>query len=196
MAVKSMSNGGDTAAILQMQALSQLASSFQGGYLEGRKREDGKLTNADVVEYLAEGGRDISATDEDSDDGARLMRDRYEERLLVLSQKKVPLKKGASGIKGAVSGLTENKMNDSAAASGIRAAIKLVQSRLAERVEAGVDREGQRKPVTPAYATWRQGKYNVAIGEILKASGQLLNNLKAGRIVLSKGATIKTLLGL
>ena len=183
---KTISNGGDKAVARQMAALAQLASSSIGGRLQGRMRNDSDLTNAQVIDHLAEGGRDMRATEEENDDGARLMVATYNERLRTFArgQSKMVGKPITPAMIAA-----DRKMNDSAADARIKMWLLSIREILSGRIESGEDNEGVKTEVTPEYAAQRQRDYGISPSEVFTASGQLKNDVETAVARTVKGKT-------
>jgi hypothetical protein len=198
-AITTHTNGGDIAAMETMAFLAELGARPRGAAFRSKRREDPSVTNAQIIGWLADGietkdkgtiVRDIRPTDTDSDDSARLFRDRIENRLKILAKPRAARKIKSGKLKGKVR--SRQKIVDSAAASALRAAARLVKDRMEERVNLQKDNQGNqlKPPMSDEYATWRENEYGVPPSEALEASGQLLNNLAAGTITIIKGQTL------
>jgi hypothetical protein len=198
-AVTTHTNGGDVAAMEMMAFLAELGARPRGAAFRSRRREDSSVSNVQIIEWQGEGvttrnhgtiRRDIRPTEDDSDDSAKLFRDRIENRLRVLSKprgaRRIKRGRRAGQIKG------RQEIVDSAAASALRAGARLVKDRMEERVNLQKDNSGGslRPPTSTSYANWREDEYGVPPSESLEASGQLLNNLASGSITIIKGQTL------
>jgi hypothetical protein len=200
MAFTAKTNGGDQAALDIQMFLAQLGARPRGVIFKGRKRDENKsITNADIISFQAAGiktrehgtiVRDITPTEDDSDDSAKLFADRIENRLRILAKPRAArrIKRGrrAGQIK------SRQEIVDSAAASGLRAGGRLVKERMEERVNRQQDNSGSklRPPTSEEYAKDREDEFGVPPSEALEASGQLLNNLADGSLTLVKDKTL------
>jgi len=152
-----------------MKELEKLCSAFQGVELPGHSREEGSLNNADIIDYLAEGGRDITSNDEDVELAALAFVAEAEPFLQRAAQSQTPPSAGkASSVSG----------------KAWRAAGLVVLFKMRDRVEAGQNSDGSSKPVSERYAEWRLKKHSIPKHVIFKATGQLLTNLSGGKAAL------------
>jgi len=157
---------GPNKAQNMMNALGKMGAAYRGIEMHGlgRQGQGERGTNADVKEWLAEGGRDIGPNDEDAKKAAEEYVKVAEMFLRQQTDKKPPSAQAAN----------------MASAKAFRDAATVVQKILAGRVDKGEDKDGNVKEVTEAYAKARAAKYGIpdSTSEILKASGQLLANLQ------------------
>ena len=156
------------------RALGLIGDSFNGIELAAKMREDGKLKNGAVIDYLADGGREIRPSAEEVDVAAFAFVKVAEvgleavKKSISMDSAKLKLNPGVAAKARSVS------------AKAWRAAAKVAQKAMKERVQKGINRDGTRDPVSPLYAEQRQKKYGIPPGVIFKATGQLLANLGGG----------------
>lgn len=162
-------------------ALGSMGSAYRGIVMNAHTRSDGKKTNADVVEYLAEGGRDITATSDEKSEAAMAFVAVAKKMLAMYAAKAAAAK--PTSMKTAQAQASDKKAKaiakaKQAAALAFRAAAKVIQGKLQARIEAGEDNEMHVTPVSPEYAKARSKKYGIPESEdiVLRASGQLLDN--------------------
>ncbi len=172
-------NGGDVSAMNQMAFLRDVAEAPKGAIFKGRQRvERPGLTNADIIEFQAEKGRDIQPNQDDANDAGSVFQIKLNERLIQLSK---PFKSGKR--KGQIRGGKQTQINRIASRNALRAAMVFIQARMVERITSQMGSDG--KPldeVGKEYAKKRQEKYGVPTSAVLKATGQLLNNIENGSI--------------
>jgi hypothetical protein len=184
-----VSQSGLEEANALMRTLMAMGAAYAGIAGRGFRRDDGKANNAEVVKYLEKGGRDIRPTDEDSMAAGVLFAETARQTLQRVANKstKIPT---ASGVGAAVKSMQsfDRLQANQAMAKALRRAATLIQKKMNERVDQGKDNSGSSaKPVTEEYAKQRQSKYGVPADTVLKASGQLLDNLTGtGGLILSK----------
>ena len=182
--------------------LQKLGASTKGIALYAESRaEDSRLTNADIINFQAEGvrtkrgtiKRDITPTEGDADAAAKVYLKRAERTLRTLTNKRKGLtlsgkpRKVKGKAVGVNKGVTVQSMANSAQASGLKAAGNLIVERLRKRVLEQIDNDGTiLQPVDPDYADRRFLKYGVPDESVLTATGQLLRNLERGKLRLSK----------
>ncbi len=159
----------------QMLALSQLEAAYTGVYLPGHRRDEGGtgISNGEVIDYLADGGRDIRANERDVDKCARAFVTVVELGLMKVRDqpKKMQLQKARQ-----------------LAAKAWRAAGMAMKAIMLERVESGTDNTGgAARALTGDYIDFKNRKYGQAA--IYKATGQLVSNLAQGpgALRLSRG---------
>ena len=185
-----------------MQSMSAM-TDITGAYLAADNREENpSIHNGDVIQFLAgndkEGRpsgnhrgpiRNILPTKADSDAAAKKYLDRMENRLKVLGSKSTW--KQYKGLKQISA--QDKKAAHQAAASGLRLAMQHLSSVMADRVESN-----NYEKVSENYAAWREKKYSIPHNIVLRASGQLLANLKGARvrIVTNKSSGILGRIGL
>ena len=147
-------------------ALALMNSAYRGIVMNGlsRKGEGEKGTNADVKEYLAEGGRDIGPNDEDGEKAAAAYAVIAETFMRLQNEKTPPTQ----------------AMANNWGKKAYTAAAEAVNAEMAKRVDKGEDKDGQVIEVTPEYAKWRAKEFTMpdSTNIVLKASGQLLANLQ------------------
>ncbi len=192
---------GMDGAVELLTALGNLGSNVTGISLNAKERdENGSITNADVVNFLAgcdkdgepadHSGpvRDIRPTDEDSDEAAQIFIDKVTRRF-NMRKKRGGFKKKWSKAARAKFVARGKKMADDATMMGLRAAGRHIKKIMSERVQ-----RGEYDKVTESYATARERKYGVPRSSVLKASGQLLRNLEGAQLKIHKkggGLTFK-----
>ncbi len=161
---------GMKTAARMMRFMAFLGAEYRGIEKRGRTREStfgyGIETNADVKEYLAEGGRDLGPNDEDAEDSAKAYVAAVMKHLSFMKKGKVNVTAAAK----------------QAQAKSLRAAALAVSKNWVARIEGNEDKDGNSDEVTPEYAKVRARKYSMtdSTSVIFKASGQLLADL-AGR---------------
>ncbi|MCP4640651.1 MAG: hypothetical protein GY851_09470 [bacterium] len=170
------SKGMDKVAA-QMALLANLGATVKGIALHGATRKGG-MDSGDVIGFLAEGGRDISPTEDDSDEAAQAYLLKVEERLRMMKSKGwVTSRKGQVAIvKGAE--LEGKRAAGGAQSIALREAGKVMTKILRDRVTQQTTNDGNKADaVSPAYATWREYKYQVPKSTVFRATGQLLAEL-------------------
>ena len=134
----------------------------------GADRDDGR-TMAEVVSYLAEGGRSIYASDADQTDGMEAFADE-----LVRQMDRIGDRTSIGDIE---------RYARAGIVGGLRKGAKLLVERMAKRVEAQrTTSGGTARPVTTAYAKRRERKHGVAQSAVYVASRQLADRLLKGTI--------------
>jgi len=150
-----------------MLALGKMGAAYRGIEMHGRARQGAgeRGTNADVKEWLAEGGRDIGPSDEDAQKAAA----EYVRVAEQFMRQQVDTKKPPSA-----------QAANHASAKAFRRCAAIVQRILADRVDKSEDMDGQADAVTKAYAKARAAKFGISDdqNQVFKASGQLLGNLQ------------------
>lgn len=136
-----------------------------------RKGAGEKGTNADVIDHLRDGGRDLGPSKEDAQKTAA----EYTKRVKIFLRQQKDTKKPPSTAK-----------TNQAGAKALRAAAAIVQKVLVNRIEKSEDMDGQVNHVDPTYAKQRERKHGVPKGEVFKASGQLIADLARGTGKLTK----------
>jgi hypothetical protein len=160
---------GDKRAMKLMKYMQKLGSTVKGAEYRGRKRSgehDQKgLNNAQVIEYLKDGGRDIDKFNSDEADKI------VGEYALEIERRMQRITEGKNDI------TVAQVFADEAAAyrKAVKAALEMYQA----RIEAGKDADGNTKPVTKEYAKWRANTFGVPndTSLLFKASGQLLSDV-------------------
>lgn len=156
-------------------------AAYSGCHYRGSTRDDGKA-NALIVRYLADGGREIR---EFSDKVAAEFGEAWKSEVERRVNRMAPAESVAQARQKA-------RANS---AAGWRKAARLVMERLSRRVNTGMDADAQGNDkaadkVDPNYAKSRQAKYGIPEEAVLKASGQLLDDVNpthVGAIVLDRG---------
>lgn len=162
---------GITQALAMMEA-TEAGADWDGGL---RTSSDGSgpiQSNARILKYLADGGRDIRPDDSDGNKAVKLYVNQLTKRLQQIGNM------GKSGP------LTAEKQITAGITAGLRDAAKFIAKTMYERVKAGVDNTGTKKDVTPEYAAQRHRKHGIAnsVGIVFTATLQLANALQRGRI--------------
>ena len=190
MKLTTKSKGLDSVSLIT-QSLAVMTTGITGAYLNADTREeDSSIHNGDVIQFLAGNNkagrpsashkgpkRSILPGQADNDKAAAIYVKRLENRLRVMARKR-----------GTISGVKEfrrkrklsaddKKAADSAAASGLRLAMKSLQSAMVNSIEFGSHAQ-----VTERYAIARERKFGTPHGVVLLASGQLLVNLQGARV--------------
>lgn len=132
-------------------------------------------SNADVVEYLRLGGRDITPNESDVNHTGQIIRDRVAAHMAKTGKTTPngPVKPAPPPEKRALAGL----------ASGLRKGAKYNADRMTRLCEAGSTNSGApAERVTTAYGQRRLSKYGVNPQSVYFASGQLLNDLIRGKV--------------
>jgi len=160
-----------------------------GAAFKGKRREENKsVNNAQILSWLAEAAtpRNVLPTEDDAHAAAEVFRDRLGNRLRVIAKRNPAFNSLRSTT---IFRSAKTKKNAEAAlASALREACKKVAAILANRVSSQQGNDGSGLAhVTPEYAAARKRKYGVDEGSVLKASGQILENLEAGTIRIIKG---------
>jgi hypothetical protein len=186
-------------AVEMMALIGNLGSDIQGVELHGlaRKGANEKGTNADVKEYLAEGGRDLGPNDADAKKAAEAYVAVVQRYLKSITQRVKPMprlgtKAHAAAVKRQArvkKAQAKGKKGASQAdARAFRKAGKAVAAIIAKRIEKGEDMNGQVKPVGQDYAAQRALQHSMPDDThiVFIRSGQLLANYAAGRLKLVK----------
>lgn len=168
----SVKGGAEAQAFLQMLAVCSAANASASWLAE--KRTDGNASNGEILKYLADGGRDITPTDEDLGRYAKIWADEVTRQLDRRSKLAATGKTLVNVQSTARAGIT----------GGLRKAAMAYAETLAFRAKAGIDKNGVMKPVTEAYAAQRHRRHGVAndTSVVFKASLQLINNIITKRI--------------
>lgn len=155
---------GLSKAKAQMDWLAKMGARISGVHLPGSARNDTGATNGEIIDYLAEGGRDIRADQEDADKAAMAFKVQVE--LALNKIKDVP--RGSAKVQ-------------QEAAKAWRAAGRVIKEIMRERVDQGkVQGGGDASKVSEDYAAQRLRKYGIPEDIVFKATGQLLSNLSQG----------------
>ncbi len=158
-----------------MIALGKMGAAHKGlvAHATDRKGEGETGTNADVMGYLADGGRDIGPSEDDAKAAAEMYIKHVEAFLRLQTDTKKPP--------------SAQRVNN-ASGRAFRAAGKVIGKILTDRVDKGEDMDGQVKPVGQDHAAARAIARNMPDDTyiVLKDTGQLLADLAAGRVKLVK----------
>lgn len=175
---------GMAAAQAVLDAAAKLGSNIGGAELLGKPRLDRPgMTNADVEDFLRQGGRDFcKPTKALEGEIGRLMERRFAKELARVQARNKKQKKPVKMTKGqatAVCGIA------------VKAALQHWMKWAADNIDAGRTADGgQADKVDPIYAARRQKKYNVPTDAVGKATGELYENLTdKGAIRVLKHAT-------
>ena len=166
--------------ILQALEATQAGADWDGGerdYKGNRKAPSKIPSNAEVVEQLSKGGRDLGPSPADQQKAAELLSDELVKKLNRAGTTVTSTKKGTIT-------LTAERMAEDGLTGGLRKAAKHIAAQMYDRLQKGVDINGGRKPVTEAYARSRHLEYGVADSTslIFIASRQLGEALQTGKI--------------
>jgi hypothetical protein len=156
---------GDEELRLFVEAVKAAVDTHAGAAWEGGIRPDG-LGNSKLIEYLADGGRDLSPNDED----ATAATNAYATDVL----RHIDLASKSTGK-------TANPDNIARAGivGGLRKGITLIADRMRKRLEKGEDNKGRRTPVKDDYAKARQKKHGVNKDAIYVATGHLADAMQS-----------------
>jgi len=182
-----------------MSLIGNLGSDIQGVELHGvdRKGKNEKGTNADIKEYLAEGGRDLGPNEADAKKAAEEYVKVVQRYLKSITQRIKPMprlgtkahaaavKRQARVKKAQAKGKKGASMAD---ARAFKKAGKAVAALITARMEKSEDMHGQVIPVTQDYAAQRALDTDMPDDTyiVFRRSGQLLANYAAGRLKLIK----------
>jgi hypothetical protein len=153
-----------------MAFMAFLGAEYRGIEKVGKTRSSmfgyGITTNADVQEFLAEGGRDLGPAEDDAENAAQAYVDTVMKHLTFM-------KKGKVNVPAA---------ERQAQAKALRAAAMAVSKIMVNRIEKSEDMDGPADEVTEEYAKARARKFSMSDdqSQAFKASGQLLADY-AGR---------------
>ncbi len=176
-------------AITQM--VEQLVASRADGYVQDTTRKGGKVTNGELLGYLADGGRDITPNPADQKKFAETFRDEFAQKMTLEArtyntkdrQVKGKLIKGKSGV------VSTERATKQGTVSGLRKALKLWAKMMKTRIKKQVDNTGGAlKPLKlneqgySAYARKRKKEYGVNVKTLLVASRQLAEAIHKGKI--------------
>lgn len=146
-------------------------------------------THSEVIQYLADGGRDISPNEEDALEAGKIINDRVAKHLTATGRKTPdgPKKPARPPEKKALGGLS----------AGLFDAAKKQAANMTDRIESQTTSSGgTADAVTDEYAERRQRKYNVNKSVVYVASSQLANALIKGKVQLFlANADVSGLLG-
>ncbi len=150
-----------------------LSKSNSGGEWYSDARQNPKdPSNKQIIEYLAEQGRDIRANIQEQEDAAQLFANeivRQMSRVGRVTKNKVKI--------------TAEQQAKAGIIGGIRKAMKYIAGSMSERVKSGTTNdESKAKAVTEKYAKQRKRKYGVAESVVYIATRQLATALLEGKI--------------
>jgi len=169
----SMKATGMNKARNMMAALAKFGAAYTGIEVgaDARKGLGEKGTNADVTEWLAEGGRDLGPSEKDATAAAKMYVKHAEKFLRMQTDTKKPPSARAA---------------NQACGFALRRAAEVIRDIMTDRINKGEDMNGNIKKVTKAYATARAAEFEMADDQmqVFKASGQLLANFASGRAKL------------
>jgi hypothetical protein len=165
------------AAVTRM--LGMLTAAKGHGQLDVGERTDTKHSNAEIMDFLAEGGRDIrpSTNKPEIQKSAEAFTNEYV-RQMNLAKNTVKASEVAAKKAFRVGMLT-----------GLKKAMQEHVRGLKERLKTGRDNYGARKPVTEEYAKARKSKYGWAEDVIFIATKQLGEAILHGKIKVDPGDT-------
>lgn len=163
--VQPMKVTGDEELRLFVEAVKAAVDTHAGAEWHGGIRPDG-LGNGELIEYLADGGRDLTPNDED----ATAATNAYATEVLRHIDK-------ASKVTGKTS--NPDNIARQAISGGLRKGIMLIAEIMRKRLERGVDNKGKRTPVDEEYAKARQRKHGVNKDAIYVATGHLADAMQS-----------------
>ena len=151
-----------------------------------RESEDGSgpiMSNARVLKYLADGGRDIRATpgtsegDKDQQDAAEALSGEIVKQLNLVGKTFTNTRTNKTRV------LTDERQLRAGLSDGLKKAAKLIARRMYDRLKARRTNDGgQAKEVTEAYARQRKSKHGVAENVVFIATRQLAEALQKGKV--------------
>lgn len=145
-----------------------------------RRGEKRVSNNRQVVDWLADGERDIRPTEKDATDAAKkFVASVYRYMQIVSKSKKRILKAGPELDAAVAKAQAAGKLKaNNASAKAYRAAAMVIKQRMLDRVESGkVNTGSDADKVTKTYAKRRAKKYGIPDDVVFKATGQLVENL-------------------
>jgi hypothetical protein len=154
-----------------IKALEKAGSSIKGVALHSRNRDDSSASNAQILEWLKEGGRDfVTNSSEDNEALAKVAAAEIERRLNTALSKK------AVASKAAETGREASQVATEISAAYHMAAMKKYMEQISDRIRSQKSNNGSLKPLSESYADWKKKKVGNAepIGVL---TGQLLDNL-------------------
>jgi DNA-binding transcriptional MerR regulator len=154
-----------------IKALEKAGSSIKGVALHARNRDDSSASNAQILEWLKEGGRDfVTNSSEDNEALAKVAAAEIERRLNTALSKK------AVAAKAAETGREASQVATEISAAYLMAAMKKYMEQISDRIRSQKSNNGSLKPLSESYAEWKKKKVGNAepIGVL---TGQLLDNL-------------------
>ena len=191
--------GGASGYVQGMDSMTEMLSFLQsiGGKIAGavmvsKRREDGRATNTQIMDYLAEPergpSRDLRPTEQDHADAAVIMKEAITKKLQMMSKRGKPLKRWDETRRAQF--VANGKIEaEKIAAFALRKAGRMIKDRMVQRLN-----NGMWAPVTPEYAARRLAKYDVSPTAVFKATGQLASNINDGHIKLIRKPELMTIL--
>lgn len=173
--VQPMKVTGDEELRLFIESVKAAVDTHAGAEWHGGIRPDG-LGNSELIQYLADGGRDLSPNDADATAAtnayATEVLRHIDDESKYVGKDRSPENIARAGIMG-----------------GLRKGIMLIADRMRKRLENRVDNKGKRTPVKDDYAKARKKKYGVNKDAIYVASGHLADAMLSRNYKIYFGKT-------
>jgi hypothetical protein len=154
-----------------------------------KPRTDSRLGNGDLIDYLADGGRDIRPDDKDATDATNVYATEVLRQIDRNTKNELYNAKHASaiaaGTKKARNIKELSELTKAGIVGGLRKAIGLLANRMAERAanQKNTNRSMMRR-VSEAYAKRRKKDHGVSENIVYTASGQLGDALLEKRYII------------
>ncbi len=180
-----------------LEYLRQFGTGITGASMKARTREEnGSLDNADVINYLAEGGRDIRFNESERNRMTDIFTLEVRKKLAAIikrnnriSKQLIKQKAGFKYKRPIAKPILAQKAAKLASVIGLRKAMAWGKETLTMRVMTqDTTEDGAAKEVTAKYAKQRANKYSLPddTSLVFKASGQLIDNLSRGSIKIHR----------
>jgi hypothetical protein len=173
--------------------LQGLGSNIAGCILPAKRRQDGGVTNADIIEHQANPlngpSRDLRPTEEDKAESTQIIKAAIMAKLQMISKTGKRYKRWDEA-KSKAFVARGAKDADKIMSLALRRAGQAMKARMLDRLNGGGF-----EPVGETYAARRQAKYGVPPGAVFKATGQLLSNIADGHIRLIRKPELSKILG-
>ena len=156
----------------------------------GQERTGEKVNNAEVIEFLAKGGRSLYPSDKDMQKAANIFTDELIKHMKREARKTTVIKAGGKGLDKQIKKATGNKNNSAGArqarqgiTSGLKKATKYLGKQMYDRAKNQLTTSGiPAKKVTEEYARMRKRRYGVNPDVVYYKSGILLNSILTGKV--------------
>jgi hypothetical protein len=177
--------------------LQGLGSNIAGCILPAKRRQDGGVTNADIIEFQANPlngpSRDLRPTEEDKAESTQIIKAAIMAKLQMISKTGKRYKRWDEA-KSKAFVARGAKDADKIMSLALRRAGQAMKARMLDRLNGGgFDAVSDDPP--HRYATRRLNKYGVPKTAVFRATGQLLSNIADGHIRLIRKPELSKILG-